>query len=537
MRLYPYQRALVGSLAKALAAHRRVMLQLPTGGGKTVVAAKIVDRWRRAGQRVWIICHRQELCEQASSALVERRVPHGFIAAGREMEPGRAVQICSVMSLGRRLDYLEPPDLVIWDEAHHIAAGTWARIMETFSEARHLGLSATPERLDGKPLGEWFDDLICGPTSEELEAQGFIAPYRYFAPTNPDLLNLKVARGDYDRGQIGEAMGRRAIIGEVVEHYARIAKGRPALCFAASIESSKGIVARFNAAGIPAAHVDGTTPAEERARTVERLRAGTLKILSNVEVFTEGLDIPSVGALILLRPTRSTALCLQMVGRGRRVSADYEDLIILDHAGLYYDHGLPNEARAWVLDGRREKRARAGASIAMRRCPECSAVHGWQDTCPECGHVYTEADRSIAEIFGELREVEADPDRESQRAFAKRMGVTASAASNWKKRGLPMEGGLVMVPEAVEWVHELWANYQKMRKDLCREQMSKLYADPAFRKASAELMKQRHADPAFRKANAERSRELMKKRHTDPAFRAACVDRLRQFNPKRRKQQ
>ncbi|MCJ2092274.1 DEAD/DEAH box helicase family protein [Methylobacterium sp. J-072] len=190
MRLRPYQIDLVARIGAALSEHRSVLLQLPTGGGKTHIAAHVAGVSAAVGERVWIVAHRREIVGQTSRSMAELGVPHGVVGAGRPFEPDRPVQVCAIGSLTRRADALPSPDLMIWDEAHHVAAKSWAALRARFPALRHLGLTATPERLDGKGLGEFFAELITASSSTTMRCgrprpKGFEASSLTLSPDAP----------------------------------------------------------------------------------------------------------------------------------------------------------------------------------------------------------------------------------------------------------------------------------------------------------------------------------------------------------------
>ena len=438
---------------------RSVILQLPTGGGKTVIASTFMRDRSLAPGPTWFVCHRREILGQTSRTLAALGVAHGIIAPGKPRDPDAALQVCSVDSLRRMAATLPAPGLVIWDECHHIAARTWATLKAALGDARHLGLTATPARLDGKGLGEHFERIVCGPDTRSLIEGGHLSPYRAFGPSVPDLRGVKSKAGDFDRTQVAERMGGPVIVGCAVEHYKRLAPGSRAVVFAASVENSKAIVARFNAAGVPARHVDGSTPPAERDAAVEALRDGRTSVLSNVEVFTEGFDLPAVEAIILLRPTKSYALFRQMIGRGLRPAPGKARVVIQDHAGLISTHGMPDDDPEWTLDGADPRGKRTGGGdgpdegLRLRVCPECSAIHEWAPECPECGHEYRANERAISEIYGSLSEIFIPIGSETQSSFAKRVNRDRTIVHKWVKRGLPINKfGYVATKEALDWV-------------------------------------------------------------------------------------
>lgn len=402
--LHPYQATAIAGLHAAMRTHRRVLLQLPTGAGKTVVAATIVKRALAKEKQVALLVHRDELLSQASRTLREEGIPHGLIVAGQP-DPVEPIVVASVQTLVRRLDHLPTPDLILIDEAHHAVAGMWERVLKAWPDAYVVGLTATPERQDGRGLSDVFQVMIIGPQTADLIAAGYLSPYRAFAPSMPDLSGVRTAKGDFDQTGLAAVYDRPCIIGDIVAHYQRLASGKGAILFASGIEQSRHLAAAFNEAGIAAAHVDGGTPKEERKAIIGRFAAGEVKVLCNVDLFGEGFDVPAVEAVILARPTQSLALHLQQIGRALRAAPGKEEAIILDHAGNLERHGLPDEKRTWRLNaGRRETNPRRPGTAA-RRCPECSAVHRPATTCPACGWQYPRNDTRVSYRQGKLVEV------------------------------------------------------------------------------------------------------------------------------------
>src|SRR5690606_7764328 len=178
---------------------------------------------------------------------------------GYPPRPGEMVQVCSVMSLANRLHLLPKPDMIVWDECHHITAGSWRKIRERHAGAFHIGLSATPQRLDGAGLGEYFETMILGPTTRWLIDNGHLSDFVYYAPSTPNLDKVHTRAGDYATGELAAEMDKPSITGDALKHYQRLSPGKRAVVFAVNIEHSRHIAAQFQQAGIPSAHIDGTT--------------------------------------------------------------------------------------------------------------------------------------------------------------------------------------------------------------------------------------------------------------------------------------
>jgi superfamily II DNA or RNA helicase len=374
--------------------------------GKTVLTAAMLAAAAAKGKRAWFVVHRKELLEQSVRTFVTAADLHvGIIAAGYPSDSAAPVQVCAVGSLRTRLSKVTHPDLVVWDECHHLPSKSWATLAQALPNAVQIGLTATPSRLDGRGLRPFFDALVTGPSTADLIAAGYLSPYRLFAPAVFDVSQLHTVAGDYNRKEVTAKMTASTVVGDAVGTYQRHAAGGRALVFAWSLEASRALADAFTAQGIPAAHVDGETPALERAEAMKRFRAGDVRVLCNCELFGEGLDVPAVDAVFLLRPTASLGLYLQQCGRGLRPAAGKDAVRLFDHVGNYTRHGLPDDPRAWTLDGI-AKPARE-ALAPLKRCPSCFAVaSAAARQCLYCQAVYPVKARKVVEVAGELHETE-----------------------------------------------------------------------------------------------------------------------------------
>jgi superfamily II DNA or RNA helicase len=273
-------------------------------------------------------------------------------------------------------------DFLIIDEAHHSTAATWLAIINAAPKARLLGVTATPERLSGEGLNEVFDVLVVGPTVKELIANRWLSLFIAFVPER--LINLKGLRsvgGDYAAGDLAKRMNVRYVLEDALAEYRKHLAGQSAIGFCTTIAHSRDVARFFRAAGIKAQHLDGDTPRAERQALIAALATVEVQIVTNCSLISEGLDVPSVGGVILLRPTKSLALHLQQIGRALR-PAPGKRAVILDHSGNCLRHGLPDLEHEWGL----ERRPKTRGEALVRRCPQCSAVipiaARW---CPECG--------------------------------------------------------------------------------------------------------------------------------------------------------
>ncbi len=427
MQLRPYQQSGVESLRAAFAeGHRAVLYVLPTGGGKTFTFAFVTKNAVAKGRRVLIVVHRQELLAQASRALAALGVEHGRIAPGfhGELEP---VAVASVQTLDRRLR--RGPlnfDFIILDEAHHVGASTWERVLGHFTHAHVLGVTATPIRLDGRGLGKGaggvFDKMILGPTMKELTAEGHLVPaVLYSFPPDFDTEGVRKSKGDFNTRDLAKKIDKPKITGSAVDHYRELAPDEPAIAFCASLEHADHVAAQFRAGGYHSEVIHGGLPDGERKRMVEELANGKIKVLASVDLISEGTDIPVCSVAILLRKTLSTGLYLQQVGRILRPAPGKTRGLVLDHVGNYILHGRPADTREWTLEGAQKKQVE-NDGVTVRQCKKCFAVYEKGLRCPYCGSVNIVEARTPTEGAGELREItEEEVERlklDKKRAYA-----------------------------------------------------------------------------------------------------------------------
>lgn len=407
IELRAYQQQIIDEARAAFReGERAVLLQLATGGGKTYLASAMVRGAAEKRKACLWLTHRRELISQASRSFSAIGIPHGTIQGGRIADPSALVQIGSIQTVARRLDRLSPPSLIVFDESHHIGAPQWQQVYDAYPQARVIGLTATPWRLDGRGLGTWFGRMVQGPSVASLIAAGSLSEYRLFAPSTPDMAGVSSVGGDYKRDTLSRVMDKPSITGDAVQHYKTLCPGKRAVAFAVSIEHSRNIAAQFNAAGIAAEHVDGGTDPAERDAAVRRFERGETLVLCNAELFGEGFDVPAIEAAILLRPTQSLSLYLQQVGRALRPAPGKPYAVILDHAGNSHRHGLPDDEREWTLEDRPKRKGPARDTDSVRQCVKCYRVYRPAPTCPGCGFAAPVTPRVVEEVAGTLTEVD-----------------------------------------------------------------------------------------------------------------------------------
>jgi len=398
-----YQAKAIQSVRQAfMAGKRRVVLMLPTGAGKSFIAAKIIEAALARGSSVMFTVPRIALIDQTIEQFEREEIKHiGVIQATHPRTDWTApVQIASVQSLDKRLLRQQPPALVIIDECH-INSKVIPKMMELWPDARFIGLSATPW---AKGMGLLWDDLQIGSTLTELIDAGTLSKFTAYAPSNPDLSTVKTVRGDYAEGDLEREMSKPAIVGSVVGTWLERGENRPTLCFAVNIAHSQVLREQFERAGISAEHVDHQVDSVERRLIERRFRSGAVKIVCSVRTMTTGIDWP-VSCIIDAAPTRSEMLHCQKIGRGLRVNPGTEDCVILDHAGNSLRLGLVTDIHHAELDETpsNEKQPAKATEKLPKPCSVCEVLFLGL-ICPACGHERKPIP-GIENVDGELVEI------------------------------------------------------------------------------------------------------------------------------------
>lgn len=367
MQLRDYQeRALVEVRGHLRQGVRSVLLVAPTGAGKGTIAAHVLKATVDRGGRALFLVHRGEILADVRQRLAKAGLlDTAVLKAGQPAQLAAPVQLASVQTLASRGHVRPQASVVVWDEAHHAVADTYRVIREAYPDAVHLGLTATPQRADRSPLGDCFDALVVAATPAQLRDQGHLVPCDVIAPPS-----------------VGDG-------GELAMHpaaaYERWCGGRRCVLFAATVAESRAFVDALRATGVPAEHLDGATSAAERAGILARLASGETRVVSNVFVLTEGVDVPSVEVCMLARGCQAEGTFLQMVGRVLRPCPGKERALLVDLRGVVWEHGLPYDAREYSLDGagitrKKDKR------VAVWTCEECFGVNPRSaGACARCG--------------------------------------------------------------------------------------------------------------------------------------------------------
>lgn len=507
MKLRPYQEEVEAAIyAEWNGGARNVCAVLPTGAGKTVLFTKIMKDHVSA----MAIAHRQELVSQMSVTLGRHGVRHSIVAPlptikdivskhmrelGKVWYDSRgACVVAGVDTLIRREGDYSKIKLWVGDECHHFQRGNkWGKAADLFPNARGLGVTATPERADGKGLGSHntgvFDAMVVGPSMRELINSGSLTDYRIFAPPNNlDLSDVKItASGDYSRDGACKAVRKSKVIGNVVEHYKGFASGKLGVTFATDVETATEISAQFNAAGVPSEVVSAKTKDSVRSAILEKFKRREILQLVNVDLFGEGFDLPAIEVVSMARPTQSYGLFVQQFGRALRPLDGKERAIIIDHVGNVQRHGLPDAPRTWSLDAR-EKRgsSQTVGSIPVKVCPSCTGVfEALFKDCPYCGYYAEPAGRdSIEFVDGDLTELDAatlaamrgevehfDRDKEEYRAELLAKHTDPMWAGAHVKRHVAKQTTQKQLREALAW----WIGFERAGGLKDREISKKFY--------------------------------------------------------------
>ncbi|PEF28254.1 helicase [Bacillus thuringiensis] len=373
-QLHNYQKKLVEKTRKAyMEGFKSPCVVAPCGAGKSVIISDIARMTTNNGKQVLFLVHRKELIDQIRNTFIKNEVNMDFVEFGM------------VQTIVRRLDKTVKPSLIITDESHHGLAASYRKIYEYFHDVLRLSFTATPIRLNGSGLGDINDVLIEEVDAEWLIENGFLSPYKYYAPKLIDTSLLKLNNlHEFSSSSIDKAMESKTIYGDVVEHYQKLALGEQAICYCHNIESSKMVKQEFLNYGIVSEHIDAKTPKLEREEVITKFRNKEIKVLTNVDLIGEGFDVPDCSTVIMLRPTQSLSLYIQQSMRGMRYKPN-KTSIIIDHVDNVRRFGLPDQKRHWSLSSR--KTSSTESEIKIKQCGNCFAVYpSSEKECPECGY-------------------------------------------------------------------------------------------------------------------------------------------------------
>lgn len=511
MKLRPYQESAITEYEQMLAMGIRAPLMVaPTGAGKTIIAASIIDRARQAGENVLFLAPRRELIHQTTKKLKAIGVPHGVVLAGfKHMQRlYEGVQVASVDTLISRMIRSQRMTLptfhrLIIDEAHVGVTDARERLFNLWPDATLLGLTATPCRSDGKALGRIYDELIEVASVAELVRGGYLVDADYYSVSEPDLRKVRTTAGDYNRADLNRTMNKPKLVGDIVQHWLEHAHDRRTVVFASSIDHSAALAVQFQLMGVAAEHVDANTPTAERERIFERFQSGSTQVLTNCTLASIGFDLPELDCVVFARPTKSLGLYIQMLGRGLRTAPGKEKCLVLDHAGNVQRHGFATEPRYWTLHGKyaqdqekaeRAKKEKIDKGLIEVICPECHYVFEASPECPMCGYVFPKKGRVLETIDGQLIPLNHKPKAEHDpyewylmlAGYAKIKGYKPGWIAHkfkekfgeWPNRMWKRDGELYPVTptsEVLRWIQSrqiAWARSQKKHAGRGRAKLS-----------------------------------------------------------------
>ena len=436
IELFDYQEDMKERIEKALCLHRSVMAQMPTGTGKTVLLASVVESFLRehSNCKVWIVAHRRELVSQIRETIervFSKITPSLFTikegstshpdplssgareetAPPRRSEPLRSkvggpskvspdclsasafnvpIKAVSIQWLSKHYDEIEEePGMIVIDEAHHALAKTYKEMWERFPKAKFLGLTATPCRLNGKGFTDLFDVLVQSWDVPEFISKGRLATYDFVSIKSDgvtqrliDSLQKRGADGDYQNKEMDMLLNKKPSIERLYRSLEEFGKDRKGIVYAINISHAQKIAKLYQEHDVKAIAIDSKTPATERQQDIEAFKKGDIQVLVNVDIFSEGFDCPDVEFVQLARPTLSLAKYLQMVGRGLRVAKGKKNCVIIDNVGLYRVFGLPSQVWNWnamfegkLKVGKKKETAKEREFFLMSKVQDCIQIH------------------------------------------------------------------------------------------------------------------------------------------------------------------
>lgn len=449
IKLRPYQSEAVELIYSKWRTKRKLILWMNMGAGKSETASYIVQDCLKDNMPCVLIVRGRELVKNLSERLDKYKIDHSVHMAGHyRFNRSKLVQVCSIDTMMSRNDYpySDRQCVVILDECHK----NYEKIFERYQTQYILGMSATPFA----PDMSMYDDYVCPIEPYELRDMGVLVPEKIYCPHIIDTSSLKIVAGDFKRDQVEQLVTNGEIVGNVISDYLEYGEGRPAVCFAVSVEHSKQLRDEFIKQGISAIHCDASSNDDERKKAKEELENGTIKVLCNVDIFSVGWDCPIVSCIILARPTWSLIWYLQAIGRGIRSHANKNDCIILDNAGNVFRHGTPYRPREISLEKKEKKKKSYKADEAVRTCLECYAVYESKEiNCPYCGAIPPV--REIKKIEGMLKLYNETEDErnerlklESQKAFYKLIWVARKRdlSKSWIRNEIEKKYGSIVLP-------------------------------------------------------------------------------------------
>ncbi len=402
-RLRPYQVDLVNNLyVKLSEGYKRIAIIAGTGAGKTVISGQICAHAESAGRRLLFLVHLDVLVGQTYEKMKSFGLKCGFIKAGWPEDPDAPIQIASIQTMSKRSWWKTwPADVVFYDEAHITLFSQIGKkvLHKTHGDAVHFAMTATPLRLGKEQLGDVLETLVASPVPNDLQQMGYLAPLKYYSMPMDSMANLEevgTKGGEYDERDLKNACDRPELVERIVDEWFRLVPNKRSIAFCVDVEHARHVAEAFRKEGITADTVDGSTPIKERREMYDALGAGELTVLTSCNVISIGFDEPSVEVGLMLRPTKSSALHFQQLGRVMRISPQTgkEYGIILDQAGNLQRLGFPEDIQEYTLPTRKQSSG-GGGPAPTKPCPACGRiVYSFIVKCPDCGHQWV-SDRPI----------------------------------------------------------------------------------------------------------------------------------------------
>lgn len=397
---------------------KKVIMALPTGAGKSIIFGQIIKNALEKEKIVLWLVHRRNLVYQMRDVLQEFDIKCGLIMAGNDSDTKLPIQLCTIQTLHRRLQLADPfsnrffidADLVLIDEGHRSLSKTYLNLIKMYQDKTIISCTATPMRADGRGMGEVYDAIAYIAGVKELTDKGYLSPARYFAPATPNLKGVNIAMGDYVVKQLAEKVNKQKINGDIVDNWLKNGENRNTLVFCVNVKHSIAVKDEFIKNGVNAEHLDAKSTDEERDDVFSRMENGDTKVICNVGLYQEGLDVPSVSCVVMARPTKSMGLYRQCLGRGLRVFPGKKDTLIFDHGGTIEEHGFLEDKIMWHLSGKDlawKKPKKSKSEPRPVKCKACHEIFIGLKSCPVCGTELKKFGKKIKGTDAKLIELKA----------------------------------------------------------------------------------------------------------------------------------
>lgn len=442
VQLRDYQLDVVEEADRRLAnGIKRLVIYAPTGGGKGEIAVELANRARNAGKRVLFVVHRKDLVQQQWQRFAKYNIYPGVLQGNNTNNPHAPITVASIQTFSSRVKFgwAFEFDYVIIDEAHLCAGSTqYHEFLKSHSNLPVIGLTATPfSKGLGKnmPWGQVFEDMIVQTTIQDLINREYLVDLDIYAPSGPDLSKVQIVAGEYNQKQLGVAVDKSELIGDIVKHWFKLAGGKQTILFATNINHSKHICEQFSAHGIAAEHLDCYSKESTREAVIKKFREGEIKILCNVDLFSEGFDAPETACMILAKPTRSLIKYIQMVGRVLRPAEGKGRALVIDHSGTVHRLGFPTDDLPLFLnDGTKADSVKSERKIKQPKiCVSCKAVDKQRRiVCPVCGYKTEVKQKPLDIKEGDLNKIVKMPQSVKQAIWS---GLLTYGTRKGYKRG------------------------------------------------------------------------------------------------------